>query len=611
VSDRNVTVRVSIEGENNVGPAAKEAAQTVEKALSEATKGATAGIPRPTRSDGVVSDAGGDDNSSELARVRAELTAKANEFLRKRDEAVAAARLAGGGDTASAADPIQEAKAEHERWRASTDAEIARIESLQKANASNNGFVSAMRNAVTSGIQAAGGFMGGGGGQPPYNPGSTQPPGGGNSGFLSSVVWGDGGKGSVSIFRQAAEGMKQFQVAALAGAAAASAAVAATAPAAWATFTGSIQLLSGEFANMLIPAFVQASAWIQRGAAWVKSWDERTKGFVSTVAVWGGGLVIAGGAISKLGAVIMPVVQGFGMLAVAGTRAAVAVAGFAVANPWVAGIVAATAAVGYLTNGFGLLGDSISRAGARADEARERIGRLQQGGAITRSDYESLPINVRMGLEGARGRNGRTDPEQRHVTLQNMINATEGDLERLMQTNPTVLQTRIEEILGNNRRWNQGGQEALQRQRAIQQLLEGAGVPRMEASRRAIEAVGATREGALGNAPTAELIQAASRQASGFSDIAGLRSQAEVLRQVQQNGIPGLFEGLAMSRGNFQPRTFASGDQFYGDILQQVLGRGNLEQQILQQLINNDQRAIEVGNQIVGAINAVGNPAPR
>lgn len=410
----------------------------------------------------------------------------------------------------------------------------------------------------------------------------------------------------------AVEGMKQFQGAALAASVAASAAVAATAPATWATFTGSIQLLSGEFANMLIPAFVEVSGWIQTAAGWVKSLDGETKGIISTTAKWAGIVVVGGAAITKLGAIIWPVVTGFGSFAVAAGRAGIAVAAFAISNPWIAGLTAAVGIVGYLTNGFGLLGDSIERASQRAEDARTRITALQSGQGLSRNDFESLPAGLQRRLQS-------TDLNARRELLQSEIRNAENARDREFGRNPGRIQADIEQRLLDINRTQTGLGIHLTpnmidetRRNAIRDALIAGGMNRDAATARAGQIPGSSLLGGFATGEmTSEAIRQIAREASGVNRATIAQSNIEVMQRVLSNGVPGVVpSGIAMAR-TFQPRTYSSGDSFYGDILQQVLGRGELEQRMFQQQMDNDQRLIEEIQGLRRDVRDGTNPAPR
>lgn len=438
-----------------------------------------------------------------------------------------------------------------------------------------------------SGSGGGGGAGGGGGGA-----GGSGGSGGGWAGFNSGI-------------KEAVAGLKQFQTAALVAGAAASAAVMATAPATWATFTGSVQLLSGEFANMLIPAFTNVSFWLQQSAAWVKAWDDRTRGLVSTLAVWGGGFLLAGAAIAKLGTIIWPVVTGVIALAAAFGKATIAAMAFTVSNPWVIGLVAAVAGLALLTNGFGMLGDTISRAGSNADEARQRIERLSQPGGqgrFTREDYETLPVEIRERIERAR-------PEDRRQIIQGELDRLAGEQQAIEGLNPYNAARTIEATL---RRLNQPGAILNSRDvRAdISTALQGQGwAPSIAQS--AVR--GLQLPQTFNGIPFSEdFIRNTSRHLGYLNALTGVVEQRSVARSVAERGVPGLFEGLTAARSPIQPRTYQSGDVFYADILQQVLGRDEMQRALIQQQMDNDARQLELlGNRIVGAINDLAMPAPR
>jgi hypothetical protein len=76
--------------------------------------------------------------------------------------------------------------------------------------------------------------------------------------------------------------------------------VAAASPDAFATFTVSLRYLSASIGQTLLPALVEVSALIQRGARWFQSLDEGTKKLISSTALWVLGLTGLFWALSRI-----------------------------------------------------------------------------------------------------------------------------------------------------------------------------------------------------------------------------------------------------------------------------------------------------------------------
>ncbi len=395
----------------------------------------------------------------------------------------------------------------------------------------------------------------------------------------------------------AAQGLEKFKMAALAASVASAGMVAASAPMTWATFTGSVQLLGGQIAGMLIPAFTQASGWIQDVAGWVRDLDEATKGTIATVAKWGGGLLVGGAILGQLGAILLPAIAGVYLLG----KAFIMLNGAALFTPiglLVTGLAAVVGVVGYLTDGFGLLGDSISRAGDRATEARGQITRLGQHGALaSRRDYESaLPPDVRRVIESA-------PAERQRESIEAHLSAAEGRRLAILQNtpNPGALQARIEEIMMMPRRTvtdqffadPQADSRMGERRYLIVAAMRQAGLNQQQIDSR-MRGVAISDAEPPTNPAQQRAAVATSQQLSGANVLAGIGSQIAVLRRIRDQGVPEI-EGTGgiLSAAPMQARTFQTGADFYSTIMQEALGRGSLEQENMRTLIENTQRQID------------------
>jgi hypothetical protein len=356
---------------------------------------------------------------------------------------------------------------------------------------------------------------------------------------------------------------------------------------------------------MLIPAFVQVSGWIQTAAGWVKSLDGETKGIVSTIAKWGGGIVVIGGALSKLGAIILPVITGFGSLAAAAGRAAISIGAFAISNPTIAGLTLMASGVAALAWQFGSLDTRMSNVANRARTANDSLRALQNGGELTYDTYrDSLTTNSRQRLESA-------TPENRGRLVREAIENTSRRIQDVDRTNPTGVATAIEQALNNNQGiwFNEAGR----RRTAIRQAMINAGVPEQEAERRLNEHWSSWGDSTLSRPSLGwDTIRNISSVLSLQSNRSHLALGLQTLQSMETAGAIPSPDRPAIAR-SFQPRSYGSGDQFYSDILQNVLGRGELEQRLLQQQMDNDQRLLEdVTRRIVTAIQQNGNnPPPR
>lgn len=160
--------------------------------------------------------------------------------------------------------------------------------------------------------------------------------------------------------------------------------VAAASPDAFGTFTKSLQILSGEIGLAFIPGVVKVSGLLQDAARWFRGLDRETKQNIATWATWGVGITVAGFALVKIGGMLATVVSGLAKVGLALTSLGV--------GPLLA-ITGLVAAVGYLTNGFGLLGNSASKAAdeiKRTADARQTLERLQRGEAATGEDFRRV-----------------------------------------------------------------------------------------------------------------------------------------------------------------------------------------------------------------------------
>jgi hypothetical protein len=189
----------------------------------------------------------------------------------------------------------------------------------------------------------------------------------------------------------------------------------AASPALFQQLTGSIQLFAGSIGEMLVPTVMELSAWLQRAADWIDSWDPKVKRVVAGLALWGiagaGAVRVVASIVSMAGTATTAVVS----LAGAIGKASVALWGFAAAHPVIAGLTAVTVAVGALTSGFGLLRDNAGSAlasleGLRNQQEQAERGR-EHGEPIGRQAYEQVPANIRAELE----RRGTASERQQYL----------------------------------------------------------------------------------------------------------------------------------------------------------------------------------------------------
>lgn len=104
---------------------------------------------------------------------------------------------------------------------------------------------------------------------------------------------------------------------------------ASQAPTAVQTLTGSMQLLAGEVAGLLIPALAQTSLTIQNITRTIHGLDEQTKGAISHLGAVGGPLLGAAAGIGVLSTVLRPVI---GLVTSALAAGPLGIAGLAVAG---------------------------------------------------------------------------------------------------------------------------------------------------------------------------------------------------------------------------------------------------------------------------------------
>jgi hypothetical protein len=154
-----------------------------------------------------------------------------------------------------------------------------------------------------------------------------------------------------------------------------------------------------------------------------------------------------------------------------------------------------------------------------------------------------------------------------------------------------------------------------QRFNAIRDALVAGGLTPQQATTRA-RAAAPNSSDLIGNASfelSPEVIRQIAQQASGANQAVTAQRDIEVMRRVLEQGVPGIIPGTGPASANaFQPRTFGGGDQFYGDILQQVLGRGELEQQIFDLQMRSLETHQQTVNELRGLREDVRQPnAPR
>jgi hypothetical protein len=243
------------------------------------------------------------------------------------------------------------------------------------------------------------------------------------------------------------------------------------------------------------------------------------------------------------------------------------------------------------------------------DEIRERLQRLQEGGRVTRRDYTaSLTPQLRDQLE-------RSTPQQRAQILAQEGQWLDRQIARLQALNPARSSSAIEAFLANS---NQGGGITPDnRLEGIAQIIareQGVSIDvarNMASSAYPRSSVPGVMQ--LRSTVTDDQIQQIARTASQQSQLDNFRAQRQVIQGVVAQGTPdpsGVNSGMAVGRG-FQSRSFSSGEQFYGDILQNVLGRGELEQRNFQQQMENDARLLDEVRNLRQDVRDVANPAPR
>jgi hypothetical protein len=298
------------------------------------------------------------------------------------------------------------------------------------------------------------------------------------------------------------------------------------------------------------------------------------------------------------------------MLGIGVARAGIALTTFAVANPWVAGLVAAVGVVGALTNGFGLLGDSLGRVRTQADAAQERIARLQNPGSqASWADWESLPVEMRTAIDSSR------NP---HQTLDIMRNSLRSQIDRHMSQNPGGMRSSLERFFQNT---PQPGmlltpfpsrddlqrhlQEGQRYRDSVANIMQRHGVPLDEANERARQSLANSRD--VRN--DAESRRSVLDELTQIPHIAQLESQIRVIDNVARYGRPGLFEGMATGRPT-QARNYGGGEQYYGDILQQVLGRSAIEQRNFEIQMQNDRDMLTEMRRLNQNMGNVANPPP-
>lgn len=381
-----------------------------------------------------------------------------------------------------------------------------------------------------------------------------------------------------------------------------------TAPAMWATFTGSIQLLSGEIVSLFIPAFIEATSLLQRGAAWIAEWDAATKGTISTIATWGAYLAFGGAIFKGLSFVISPVIAGFSLLATGAAKVGAGMIAFAVQNPLMAAGIALVAILGVITDGFGLFSNSLAGAAKKIEENTDFAERMRTGPA-RRADWESF-------AQGYQERVMAVPPEQRAGVMQTMVAEHTAEINRLQGLgNADALQTRLQGRLGGlfgsaaentflNMTGNVAAPATIQmRVRAtVLEELRAANIPQAEIDRR-MEMIPAYRR-----VPSGEELNGLAATVGTNSDLSRLVADRARLQNFLQYGIPGI---LPAGMSNPQPsRSFGSGDQFYADVLQSVVGRGELDQRNFERKMENDMAMLREIQGLRADVQRGPNPPP-
>lgn len=179
-------------------------------------------------------------------------------------------------------------------------------------------------------------------------------------------------------------------------------AVQAASPHAWQTMQTSFQLLSAEVGMVFIPIITTVAGWLQQAAAWFRSLDDDTKGWIRTlaiVALAGTGTVMV---VVRIVAAVTALGQGFVAVGSLALRAGAAMMMMHPVVPLIATVVGLLAALAY----------SWHRAGVAAEEAQRR---MQPIGSVRPGDV-SGPGREALGEAGERARahfETMTTPQQR------------------------------------------------------------------------------------------------------------------------------------------------------------------------------------------------------
>ncbi len=304
------------------------------------------------------------------------------------------------------------------------------------------------------------------------------------------------------------------------------------------TFTGSIQLLGARISEMLIPAFIAVSGAIQRMANWVKNLDSDVKGWIATGIKW-----VAGIALVTVGAVKL-----ISVIGAVGTalKAVISFGAVAFSNPMVLGVTAVTVAVGMLIKNLGILDGLMDKISGRS------------------SIYAKPLDTVGQSVHGAIGSGTIGNGANTAWRIGSAVNDT---------LNMALPGGGALGWLQNKMGLSQGGAN----ERGMDSVI-----PRIEAQLRA-------------NGVSEEQIRlriGAIRDAGLQINTPEGRTRAAQIAQTQVE------DGGFMSSG-IRSTTHAGGAEFYGTLLQDVLGRGQIEQQILAAQLANTARTVE-------AINALG-----
>lgn len=236
---------------------------------------------------------------------------------------------------------------------------------------------------------------------------------------------------------------------------------AAASPAAFATLTGSIEMLSISIGQGLIPYLLDMSLYLQRTSRWIDTLSPSTKDWAAKLALTGVAIVGTAYAVSKLS-------QGFTALA-AGIRVAGSAMAFLYANPAIAGLAALAIAVGAVGYAMSQNAEKTRYFTDRLNDLETSRKRLEAGGQAKTADIELLPPEAKAAIRQAQQSGDKKQMEATYKRLESESKAT-------LEANPeTDVDARIEKA----RRLIEGyaGHGSPERWKKLTEQLGNLGVP--------------------------------------------------------------------------------------------------------------------------------------